>query len=95
MTKEEFISDFNLEDETILLEPWEEFSGGIIGVSDNNHQVIYGYDKLVKSLMRAWDLKEDEYQDAIDWIEVNTLPTLPYLPSEFRPIICYEVMEVE
>lgn len=49
--------------------------------------------KLIDSLLTAWNMSEEDSQEAIDWIEYNTIRSLPYLPEEYRPIICFECLE--
>ena len=110
MTKEEFIENYSLEDGTIILEDWDSFKGGIIGVTEDHKHIVYSYEKLAESLAAAYEkdykegkypvkfdegLTEDEmfqefYQDAIDWIEFNTLGYLPNMNEEYRPIIIFE-----
>ena len=114
MTKEEFIKNYSLEDGTVILEDWDTFKSGIIGITEDHKHIVYSYEKLAEGLALAYQkdykegkypvkleegLTEDEmfhefYQDAIDWIEVNTLPTLLYLDKEFAPIIIFETHEV-
>lgn len=48
MTREEFIEIYQLEDECIILEPWEDFKGGIVGVTEDRTQIIYSYQGMVK-----------------------------------------------
>lgn len=59
------------------------FNGAIIGVSQDD-RVIYDYDKMIAACMieEGWTM-----QEAIDWIEVNTIRSLPYI--ENSPIIMY------
>lgn len=39
MTKEEFIEMYSVEDGTILLEDWETYSKGIIGVTEDRKHI--------------------------------------------------------
>jgi len=91
MTKEEFIEQYELEDSVVLLEPWDEFSGGIVGVTEDRCHVIYGYNALVESLSKAWN---SDPQDAIEWIDFNTIRQLPYMPESTRPIIMEEINDL-
>lgn len=93
MTKAEFLNAYSINDNTIVLEPWEEYEKGIIGITEDRKRIIYGYLKLIDSLLTAWDMPEEDSQEAIDWIEYNTIRSLPYLPEEYRPIICFECLE--
>ena len=37
------------------------------------------------------EIYDECYQDAINWIEVNTLRSLPYINQEHRPIIIMDI----
>ena len=93
MTRDEFIETAGLEDGTIILEPWEEFSGGIVGVTEDRCHVVYDYDRMVMSLAAAWageaeDRDEEQLlADAQDWVDYNTLGYMPNWDAEHRPII--------
>ena len=60
------------------------YDDALIGVSENN-RVIYDYDKMIEWLMKeeGWD-----YEESIEWIETNTIRSLPYM-GESAPIIMY------
>ena len=49
MTKQEIAERYCLDDNTIFIEPEDEFNGGIIGVSEDRQHVIYDYDKTVET----------------------------------------------
>lgn len=53
MTKDELnekILDWNIEDETIILEPQETFNKGLIGVTEDKCHLIYSYIKLTEAM---------------------------------------------
>ena len=58
----------------------------LIGV-DSENRAVYDYDKMVE-----WIMKTDKcsYDDAVDWIEYNTIRSLPYVgnkaPIVVRPV---------
>lgn len=61
----------------------------VIGVSSDN-RVVYSFDKMVEYLVN--DGMSDI--DAIDWIEYNTLRSIPYLDNRIdgkgkAPIVMY------
>lgn len=58
-----------------------EFDAAIIGI-DVNERVVYDFDKMVECLV---DENCDE-EMAIDWIEYNTIRSLPY-KGDRAPII--------
>lgn len=59
-----------------------EFDGGIVGVTTDG-RLVYSYEKLVESLAEAngWSR-----EDAVDWIEFNTLRSLPYIHGK-APVV--------
>lgn len=68
------------------------FYDAIIGYAFNENDlpvVVYDYNKMIESLAAEYDDAEDPIMDAIEWINYNTLRTLPYIPIDVRPIIMY------
>ena len=61
------------------------YDNAIVGLSDDG-KVIYDYDLMIKELTHDTALTEDE---AIQYLEYNTLRTLPYIEGQVRPIILY------
>lgn len=61
------------------------YDNAIIGLSDDG-KVIYDYDLMVKELTEETALTEDE---AIQYIDYNTIRTLPHIEEDVRPIILY------
>lgn len=59
-----------------------EFDGGIVGVTTDG-RLVYSYEKLVESLAEAnrWSR-----EDAIDWVEFNTIRSLPYIQGR-APVV--------
>lgn len=60
------------------------YDDALIGVSQDG-RAIYDYDKMVEWLMKEEDWSMEE---AIEWIDYNTLRALPYF-GEDAPIIMY------
>lgn len=58
----------------------------LIGV-DSENRAVYDYDKMVE-----WIMKTDKcsYDDAVDWIEYNTIRSLPYIGDK-APIVVRSV----
>ena len=75
LIKEE-VTDEEILEKIIVLEG-DEFADGVIGLSHDYH-LIYDYNKLVDSLMshNNWSIEE-----AVDWLEFNTLRSLDYMKS--------------
>lgn len=64
------------------------YDGSIVGVTTDG-RVVYDYDQMVEELM------EDEncsYEEAADWIDYNTIRSLPYA-GEKAPIIMYTILK--
>lgn len=60
------------------------YDDALIGVSDDG-RAIYDYEKMIEWLMDEEGWSDNE---AIEWIEFNTLRALPYMGSD-APIIMY------
>ena len=76
----DFLCEHGHEDAIVLETP--DYLSAIIGVSDDG-RVIYDYEKMVRCLM---EIDGMDYEEAIEFIDFNTLGTLPYM-GEKRPII--------
>lgn len=55
-----------------------------IGMSSDGRPV-YSYDKMVECLIEEDDMT---YEEAVEWIEYNTIRALPYYPN--GPIVLYD-----
>ena len=101
----EKIIDWNIEDDVIILEPQEEFNDGIIGISEDKCHLIYSYQKLTENIAKKYEsdfyknnpnnikqpeLYDDFLQEACEWVDYNTIRSIPYMNEKFRPIIIYE-----
>ena len=62
------------------------YDGSIVGVTTEG-RVVYSYDKMVEELMQD---EEWSYEDAVEWIDYNTIRSLPYA-GDNGPIIMYSV----
>lgn len=82
-TVEERIMDAGYED--VLVFSDNEYDTALIGVSEDN-RAVYDYDMMVEWLIENDNISEE---DAIDWIDYNTLRSLSYY--EGAPIIVYRV----
>ena len=72
------------EDQEIEVKVFENpsYKTAIIGISYDN-RVIYDYDLMIEDLMKEENL---DYEDALEFIEYNTLRALPYM-GDNAPII--------
>lgn len=80
----EFLADMHGPDVVVLEGP--EFDDGIVGVTQDG-RVAYSYGRLVDALMQShgWD-----ETDAVDWIEFDTLRSLPYL-GDRAPVVLTDI----
>lgn len=62
------------------------YDEALIGVTEDN-RAVYDYDLMVEWLCREENLSPDE---AIEWIDYNTIRALPYFGDK-APIIIYPV----
>ena len=60
------------------------YDTALIGVSDDN-RAVYDFNNMVEWLIETQNFTDEE---AIEWIEVNTIRALPYF-GERAPIIMY------
>ena len=88
----DMIQDEDILDQMIILEG-DEFADGVIGIT-NDYHVVYSYERLVQSLAKAY--KEEDQTDeeaelaAMEWIDYNTIRSLPYMEKEgLVPIIMF------
>lgn len=86
MTREEIIDFYSLEDDTIFLDPAEEFDNAIVGVSHDSHHIIYDYEKLFTAIMKQ-DQSEEEAQE---WLDFNIMGGINTNLPGF-PIIMYSL----
>lgn len=91
MTREE-LCDLLVElgyEDTILFEN-PSYVGAFIGVNDSG-QACYQYEKMAECLMEEDNMT---YEEAIEFIDYNTVRALPYCqPSDKRPIIIYPILD--
>lgn len=86
MTAEDKILEAGYEDVVILSD--FSYDDALIGVSDDG-RAVYDYDKMVAWLVETEGWSED---DAIEWIEYNTIRALPYLGDQ-APIVIHMLDE--
>ena len=72
-----------------LFEP-EHYDEGIIGITENGN-VIYSYELLGEALMLHDGMT---YEEAIEWLDYNTIRTIPYM-GEFKPIIMLDYPDLD
>lgn len=84
MTAAERLSELGYED-VVVFENYS-YDDALIGVTDDN-RAVYDFDKMVEWLRKTEGFSPEE---AIEWIEYNTIRSLPYA-GEDAPIIMYRL----
>lgn len=84
MNASERLLDFGYDDVIYLVN--YSYDDALIGVSADN-RAIYDYDKMVEWLIKTENFTQEE---AIEWIDYNTIRALPYM-GEKAPIIMYPI----
>ena len=85
MTANDKLAEAGYEGIVIFTSP--SYDDALVGVSEDN-RAIYDFDKMVEGLVKHDGMTEEE---AIEWIEYNTVRSLPY--NEAAPIILYRLPE--
>ena len=65
------------------------YAKAIVGITHND-RVIYDYNKMIECLMEEDGMEADE---AMEFIDYNTIRTLPYMPN--APIILMTPITIE
>ena len=101
--EKQLCDEYNIDEPILFFSPGEVYDKGILGISEDHKHIIYGYWKLVDSLAEdfenEWNKnehKEDEETpdfavEAMEWLDTNTIRSLPYQNQEICPIIIYEI----
>lgn len=84
-TAEEILEDNGYEPDSIVLLKNESYDSALVGVSDDN-RAVYSFDKMIDWYSEKNDCSVDE---AIEWIEFNTLRAIPYAGAG-APIVLKE-----
>ena len=83
---EEKLWDDGYEDVVILKN--YSYDDALIGITEDN-RAVYDFDKMVQWLIHTENFIQEE---AIEWIEYNTIRALPYM-GERAPVIMYALQE--
>lgn len=83
MSVKSLLEELGYEDVIVFDDYGEET---LIGV-DSNNRAVYNYDKMIEWTMRNFDCT---YEDAMDWIDYNTIRSIPYV-GEGAPIVVYPI----
>lgn len=83
----QLLIDMGYEDLSYFTNP--DFDDAIIGVSHDG-RIIYDYDKMIESLMKE---QQWTYEDAMEWIDYNTIRTIPYMPNGPVILMSFDYMK--
>ena len=80
----DLLKELNYESTVVFDNP--SYLNAIVGISDEG-ALCYSYEKMIKCLMEEDKM---EYDDAMEFIDYNTIRALPYASSMgVRPIVIY------
>ncbi len=82
----DILIELGLEDAIVFDNP--DFDSAIIGHTDDG-RVAYDFDKMVEHMMETEDI---EYEEAVEFIEFNTLRTIPYIHGK-APVVLFNTNE--
>lgn len=71
--------------DTAVFSPPISYSEAVVGITEDE-RVVYSYDKMVKCLTADGM----DYSEAAEFIDYNTLRTLPYMGDK-APVIMYDI----
>jgi len=92
MSIDEIIEYVGEENSSAAMFSGPDFYEAIVGYTFNAYDLpvlVYDYNKMVESLTLEYSDSEDPITDAIEWINYNTLRTMPYISDEGRMVIIY------
>lgn len=76
------------EGEYLLFKDYD-YKEAFIGLSHDD-RAIYDYDLMVECLVQNENMS---YDDAIEWIDYNTLRALDYFSEEKKPIVLFRMVD--
>lgn len=80
----DLLKELNYENTVVFENP--SYLNAIVGISDDG-ALCYSYEKMINCLMEEDKM---EYDDAMEFIDYNTIRALPYASSMgVRPIVIY------
>ena len=86
MNVEERLLDNGYEDVVFFIN--YSYDDALIGVTDDN-RAVYDYNKMVEWLVKEHNFTDEE---AMDWIDLNTIRALPYM-GDTAPIIMFPLLD--
>jgi hypothetical protein len=85
--RRDLLNEMGFENSIVFENP--DYDSAIIGYDADNYRVVYDYEKMIEHLM---DIDGMEYDEAVEFIEYNTIRSLPYAGSN-SPIVLHKFDE--
>lgn len=82
--KRDILNEIGLEGAIVFENP--DYDDAIIGTTHDD-RVVYSFDKMVECLMKEDDMS---YEEAVEFIEYNTLRAIPYFGSTAPVVLMNE-----
>lgn len=79
--RRDLLNELGLEDSIVFENP--DYDSAIIGYDANDNRIIYDFEKMAEHLMEVDGM---EYDEAVEFIEYNTIRSIPYAGGN-APII--------
>lgn len=89
LVKREMLNDLGYEDSIVFESP--DYDDAIIGTTEDR-RVVYSFEKMADCLMREEGMS---YEEAVEFIEYNTVRALPYVSSHPEIVYCTDVFNEE
>lgn len=83
--RRDLLNELGLEESIVFENP--DYDSAIIGYDAVEHRIVYDFDKMVEHLI---DVDGMEYDEAVEFIEYNTIRATPYA-GEMAPIILNKI----
>ena len=80
-SRRDLLNELGLEDSIVFENP--NYVSAIIGYDENSGRIVYDYEKMAEHLM---DNDNMSYEEAIEFIDYNTVRACPYMGDK-APII--------
>ena len=84
------INEINNEDKPLILDN-SAYDNSIIGISNDN-RLVYDYGKMLVEYSQD---NQCTIEEAMEWIEYNTIRAIAYNSDEHKPIIIYNRQVIE
>lgn len=87
MSRREILVKIGLEDSIVFENP--DYDSAIIGYDENSRRIVYDYEKMIEHLI---DKEGMTYEEAVEFIDYNTIPSCAYMGSN-APIILRNITD--